>query len=292
MGHREIFLSLSNGETGLWIRYLVSGGDQAKGSFMLAVFENENVSGIRYGDEDFIVGQEGESHVGDSFVDLRNNRSFGSKIPHDIRWTNLEDRITAISGMTRLFDFRSRYILVSPYSSFDGNISFKGKVYDLNDYRGMVGYISQPDYLKEWSWMHVSGSEEDESMWMDLLVSNRKIGNGKVSLFSGRIDGKHIRSFIPAKFVGGNGFQGIRGELRASGEGFTIDSYAPGENTVKVKYDRVKRNEVFCYNTEIAHSTIYWKGRKYTPLSSFQEYGTSISVGKFPEVGTEDERKE
>ncbi|MEM3191266.1 MAG: hypothetical protein QW292_04085, partial [Candidatus Parvarchaeota archaeon] len=157
--------------------------------------------------------------------------------------------------------------------------------------KGMVGYISQPDYLKQWSWMHMSGSNEDPNMWADLLVTDINIGRRNIALFSGRIDGIFVHAnFMPATFRGIAGLSGIEGSVTLNGETFNINSKVSRQKTIKVKYDSVKKYDRYCYNSEVAYSSIFHRNRSYTSNSSFIEYGTMKDIKGFSEVAVNDMR--
>ena len=284
MGHREIFLCLSDGNRAFWIRYLLSTRKETKASFMIAMFDDD-ASGYRTPYETFSMDPYGETKIGRNTIDVAKNHASDIENTYSISWSSRESEMNAISGIARLLDMRSRYFLISPDAIFNGHITYLNESHSIRDYRGMVGYISQPDYLKHWTWMHMSGSMDEKDMWMDLLVSDKEMGGKKISLFSGRIDGNIIRSSpFPATFIGTDDILGIEGILNVRGEKFTIHSHASRSRSIKVKYDAVREHDSYCYNSELAETSIEHKGRTYTSITSFLEHGTLENLQGFREV--------
>ena len=284
MGHREIFLCLSDGNKAFWIRYLLSARKETKASFMISMFDDD-ASGYRTTYETFSMDPYGKTKIGGNTIDVAKNHASDIENTYSISWSSRESEMNAISGITRLLDMRSRYILISPDAIFNGHITYLNEFHNIREYRGMVGYISQPDYLKHWTWMHLSGSTEEKEMWMDLLISDKELGGKKVSLFYGRINGKLIRSSpFPAMFTGTDNISGIEGMLSIKGEKFTIHSRASRNRTIKAKYDAVREHDSYCYNSELAETSIEHKGRTYTSITSFLEHGTLENLQGFREV--------
>ncbi|MEM4067294.1 MAG: hypothetical protein QXV17_10605, partial [Candidatus Micrarchaeaceae archaeon] len=157
MGHKEIFLSFSKDGMAFWIRYLISKGNKRTGSFMIAMFSGETASGMKNDYNDYFMNLKGETRIGGNVINILEGTSKGENENFDLKWSGNEEMTNAISGIARFMDLRSRYILISPNSTFNGYVEYSGKHFSVQDYKGMVGYISQPDYLKQWSWMHMSG---------------------------------------------------------------------------------------------------------------------------------------
>jgi hypothetical protein len=285
VGHKEIFVCLSNGQKAFWIRYLLSRRKETKASFMIAMFDNEDTSGFRTHYDTFSMNPNGETKIGGNRID--NAKRYASDIEntYSISWSNGENGMSAISGITGLLDLRSQYYLLSPNAKFNGQITYLNESYAIKDYRGMVGYISQPDYLMHWTWMHMSGATDKEDMWLDLLISDRALGGKKISLLSGRINGKLIRPLgLPATFRGNEDISIIEGELSAVGKKFNIKSHADKDRTIKVKYDAVRKHDSYCYNSELAVTSINYNGRTYDSNISFIEHGILDNLQGFKEI--------
>ncbi|MEM4056601.1 MAG: hypothetical protein QW578_06155, partial [Thermoplasmatales archaeon] len=86
------------------------------------------------------------------------------------------------------------------------------------------------------------------------------------------------------------GLSGIEGSVTLNGETFNINSKVSRQKTIKVKYDSVKKYDRYCYNSEVAYSSIFHRNRSYTSNSSFIEYGTMKDIKGFSEVAVNDMR--
>ncbi len=127
-------------------------------------------------------------------------------------------------------------------------------------------------------------TSREENTWIDLLISDREFGGRKISLFSGRINGRLVRSLFPARFSGSADIPGIEGVLKTVGEKFVIHFHADKSGMIKVKYDAVKRYDSYCYNTELAASSIEHEGKTYSSDVSFLEHGTADNLQGFREA--------
>lgn len=279
MGHKEFFLSLSNEKQGFWLRYLALKKSEVIPSVSLSYFDNYNISGERViyrSKNKFIFEKNGVVMDGNSIY-LNSNKAFGEidGKEYEFRWKDGEDKVNMVSGLERVLDLRSKYTLISPYTLFNGSIVSSDKeILDIENYKGMVGYISQPDYLNEWSWMHMSGSSEDSDMWMDLLITDIMFMKRRISLLSAKIDGKKLRTkIIPLVFEGTANHLGIDGKIMTSDGELYIGAILDPKRSIKTKYDAVKGNhDIFCYNSEISDVYVRYNGRIFTSKSGFLEY--------------------
>ena len=277
MGYKEIFLCLSNGDRAFWIRYLLSTRRETKASFMIAMFEHDYSSGFRTSYGTFSMDPHGKTKIGGNTIDIGNTYS--------LNWSNGETETSAITGITRLLDIRSQYVLLSPNALFNGQIRYLNESYTIKDYRGMVGYISQPDYLSHWAWVHMFNAE-NENTWLDLLISDRKLLGRNISLFSGRVNGMLLCSKVPATFSGTADISGIEGIVRVAGEKFIIHSHSDRKKILKVKYD------AYCYNSELASTSLEHGGKIYPSRISFLEHGTVENLDGFVEVASTEKKTE
>ncbi|MEM0111928.1 MAG: hypothetical protein QXK90_04110 [Candidatus Parvarchaeota archaeon] len=294
MGHKEFFLSLSKDGSGLWIRFLLSKKDEAVPSFSISYFDERGAHGEKrvYGRGEYVFTEDGPIIMGRNELDLNSNTLTGSldagKSEYKIGWSKKEDKINAVSGLERILDPRSNYTLLTPLAVFEGYIGHSGNQINVDGYKGMIGYISQPDYLRKWTWMHMSGSEEDPDMWADVLVTDIRLMGRNVSLLSARIDGNLIKTkLMPLTFEGKTYISGIHGDIKVKGENISVDAEAIPKKTIKVKYDAVKRYDAFCYNSEAADVSLRYHGRSFTSNSGFFEHGTRENIGGFTEINAE-----
>ena len=291
MGHREFFLSLSRDGRGFWIRFLLSEKYESIPSVSISTFTANKTEGIRYiyPHSVFDITRNRFSVSGENIIDLNGRYARGSNADStysfDIQWIDNEGKVNAIAGLERILDFRSEYILYSPSASFDGHIRYMGNDYNLNGYRGMVGYISQPDYLNRWTWAHISGSDQDDEMWADLLVTGIRMMGRNISLFSARIDGDLIKAHImPLTFRGNADINGIHGSVNTKNGSVAIDGELDRQRTIKAKYDNVRKYDRYCYNSEIADISLKYHGRDFTSMSGFLEHGTGENIEGFVEI--------
>ena len=148
MGHSEIFICLSNGKRAFWIRYLLSARKEKEASFMVAMFNNGGSSGYRTPYETFSMNPYGATKIGGNTVDTEKAHASDIEDSYYLDWESREPSMSTLTGLTRILDLRSQYVLLSPNALFNGQIKFLSESYVVRDYRGMVGYISQPDYCK------------------------------------------------------------------------------------------------------------------------------------------------
>ncbi len=283
MVHREIFLCLSDGNRAFWIRYLLSTRKETQASFMIAMFDKDGSSGYRTPYETFSLNPYGKTYIGGNAINTMKRHASDIENSYSLNWLSSEAETSAISGVTRLLDLKSRYVLLSPNALFNGWVTYLGEFYNIKDYRGMVGYISQLDYLSHWTWMHMFSSKEG-NMWVDLLISDREFGGRKIALFSGRINERLIHPFFPTLFSGSTDISGIEGVLNVAGKKFIIHSHTDKNTMIKVKYDAVRKHDSYCYNSELATTSIEHEGRTYFSSVSFFENGTMDNLDGFREA--------
>ena len=291
MGHKEIFMSFSKDDRGFWVRYLLSKKYEVVPSVSLSAFTENSAEGNRniYKGGRYANSKNRVMIIGNNFIDLNTNEAIGNgedrAFDFDLHWTKEDAKVNAISGLERILDLRSRYILFAPLSSFEGHLKYSGRDYDIDGYNGMVGYISQPDYLRRWTWAHMSGSEEDEHMWADALVTDIKFRGGNVALFSAGIYGDLVKTYLmPLVFYGIADISGIQGYIKKGGELIYLHADLDPRKTIKAKYDAVKESGRFCYNSEMADISLHYRGREFTSKSGFLEHGTYENFGGFEEV--------
>ncbi|MGC8562285.1 MAG: hypothetical protein ACP5NO_03695 [Thermoplasmata archaeon] len=135
-------------------------------------------------------------------------------------------------------------------------------------------------------------TSEDENIWVDLLISDRKLFGRNISLLSGRVNGKALRSRVPATFSGVADISGIEGVVRVAGENLVIHSHSDRRKILKVKYDAVRKYDAYCYNSELASSSLEHGGKIYPSSISFLEHGTVENLDGFVEVASTEKESE
>ncbi len=105
MGHREIFVCLSNGERAFWIRYLLSTRKETSASFMIAMFDKGDASGIRTPYSTFSMDPYGETKIGGNTIDTTKRYFSDIENTYSISWSGSESKMNVISRYHEFFRY-------------------------------------------------------------------------------------------------------------------------------------------------------------------------------------------
>ncbi len=182
--------------------------------------------------------------------------------------------ITPIPLLFRVL--RSKYLLLTPLATFNGKVFIMQKEIEVNNYKGMIGFISIPKELNEWGgWVHCSGFDEDEKGWLDLLIT--KVQNAYLGIGFIKVNGKtiNIGRVFGKSFKGYLSIDGLRWIFKISKNNIKINVNADPRNMIMAEYEDPNGNK-YCHNTEIANLVLNIDNKAFTCIGrAFFEYGTS-----------------
>lgn len=262
-GYRVLFMTLSDGSRGFWIRYTRLWSDlKDKGGLWLTIFHDGpqglhlNVKNINFGFAGGYVVRGTNLYF--SSIESRsifNGDLFGWRL-------NFEGQppYNSVPPLIRLFRRRSRYIMVHPHAIFNGEVWFKERQYNILNVPGMIGYITSDRYLHHWVWVHCSGFEEYSDAWLDLLIASPD--GGKEILFGAlKYGGRVFRigGLSGSKFDGEYGLGYLRGNIGYKAGAMDISFNTDKRNIIIAKYEDPVEGFRYCHNTEVADANIVIK---------------------------------
>lgn len=265
-GYRVIFMTMSDGVSGFWIRYTsLWRGIEAEGGVWLTIF-SDGPKGIHLKKRGIVfkVGSVYEvSGPNLHFSTVRREAFFGGD---QFGWRlgiDGQPSFNTMPPLIRMLRRRSKYIMVHPHALFNGVVRFRGERYDVSDALGMVGYISSDRYLHHWVWVHCSGFDEDISGWIDILIASPK---GEKNILFGALRYRNktyrIGGLRGSKFMGEYDLGYLRGNTVFKHGVISFSFEADHEDIIVAKYEDPVGGYRYCHNTEVANANIVIKTEK------------------------------
>jgi len=250
-------MTFARENSGFWLRYTTLFKNDGYSGLWLALFGEKAPEGllVKYGIENASISRD-YAKINRSVFSFKNGEA--SALTDRFKWfLKIKPVFKTVNSMPllfRIFRRSSEYVIVSPLAIFNGNIVYDDKVYEVNEYKGMIGYISSNRYLHHWVWVHCSGFEEDENGWLDILIASPD-GSKEIMFGSIMLYGKlfYIGRIIGSSFNGKydmNSLQvsiGIKKNVMVN-----IEVVANKKDMIIAKYEDPVEGYRYCHNTEIA----------------------------------------
>jgi hypothetical protein len=280
-GYRVIFATFSKNNIGFWLRYTLTSGvvKESKACLWLTVFKPGTPRGyvlcasLSKLSKVYIL-EKGDALIDDSTFSLSKGMATAktSEFEWDVKFKALEGSVNTVPLIIRLLRRRSRYIILSPLALFSGRIRFENKVFDVENYGGMIGFIASDRYLHGWVWTHCSGFDEDSSGWYDLLIGSPD-GNRWIAFGAIKADSRLIK-------LGGLAGETFRKapdlgllEYASKSKGFNVNLRvtARREDIIVAVYEDPVEGYRYCHNSEIASSTLTISRNGYKKVYNCQD---------------------
>ena len=167
---------------GVWIRYTVHKrpGAEPRGSLWFTLFDRAADGPVACKVTLDDVGAAGGEYIHVGTSRLGAGSATGSADGHEweLRFDSGED---AFRHLPRGWMYRApvpRTKLLSPYPNtrFDGWVAAGADRIDVSGWPGMVGHNWGTEHAERWIWMHATGFEGHEGVWLDAGLGRIKLG--------------------------------------------------------------------------------------------------------------------
>jgi hypothetical protein len=256
-GYKVIFMTFARKNSGFWLRYTELFKDNGYSGLWFASFGERIPEGflIKHDIRNAYVSRD-YAKINGSIFSLKNGEA--SAVTNKFKWflkiKPLFKTVNSMPFLFRVFRRGSEYVMVTPLAIFNGSITYDDRVYEISEYKGMIGYISSNRYLHHWVWVHCSGFEEDNNGWLDLLIASPD-GTKDVMFGSIMLHGKmfYIGRMIGLPFNGKYDIDYLRTNVRINRNVLVnINVIANKNDMIIAKYEDPVEGYRYCHNTEIA----------------------------------------
>ncbi|MEM4558331.1 MAG: hypothetical protein QW208_00020 [Acidilobaceae archaeon] len=281
MGYKVLFLTLSIANSGLWLRYTTIDSSRTRYSaFWLTHFKPGNPRGFMIKIRDNMSISEDSITLNKQLYSIRDRVSTGGYkgLEWNLRFKGGIEKYNPVPLLYRILRRKSKYVIVNPNTLFNGTVIVNNEEIKVENYRGMIGFISGDKYLDHWIWTHCSSFEEDPEGWIDILVASP---DGKRRVLFGllKYDNKliHIGKILGVNYIGEVSHEKFNANVKVGDYSISIEARALKENMIIAKYEDPANGARYCHNTEIADAVIsIEKGELKMKLScnkrAFYEY--------------------
>ncbi len=256
-GYKVVFMTFARKNLGFWLRYTVLFKNGGYSGIWFTLFDGDTPKGlvVRHDINKTFINQN-HAKINSSIFSFKQLEAYAitNKFKWSLKMKPLFKTVNPMPLLLRIFRRDSKYIMVSPYVIFNGNVVFNDKVYEINEYQGTIGYISSSRYLHHWIWLHCSGFEEDKNGWLDMLIASPD-GSKEIMFGSIKVHDKlfYIGRLIGTPFNGKYDMTSFKTSIQIrKNMSAEIEVSARRDKMIIAKYEDPIEGYRYCHNTEIA----------------------------------------